>query len=80
MNNKDSKIKSGFVETKYGKITKYSTTLSSSNKDLASEFVGENVGIIKGCHSKGNVESKNVQEAFVAKIQERSMTAGQKEQ
>ncbi|MDE5852694.1 MAG: hypothetical protein K2G97_01475, partial [Oscillospiraceae bacterium] len=58
MNNKDSKIKSGFVWTNYGKIAKCNTIISVNNKDLASGFVGENVGVIEECHSKGNVESK----------------------
>ncbi|MDE5853414.1 MAG: hypothetical protein K2G97_05155, partial [Oscillospiraceae bacterium] len=57
MNNKDSKIKFGFVGTNLGKITKCSTIVPVNSKDIAGGFCGSNSGEISDCKSEGTVKA-----------------------
>ncbi|MDE5853165.1 MAG: hypothetical protein K2G97_03880, partial [Oscillospiraceae bacterium] len=57
MNTKNSNIKSGFVGTNLGKITKCSTTVLVNSKDIAGGFCGSNSGEISDCKSEGMVKA-----------------------
>ncbi|MDE5600506.1 MAG: hypothetical protein K2I60_02710, partial [Oscillospiraceae bacterium] len=57
MKNKNTFIKSGFVGTNLGKITKCSTTVLVSSKDIAGGFCGSNSGEIISCRSQGAVKA-----------------------
>ena len=56
-NNKDANIKSGFVLTNTGKITKCSTKLCVNSKDIAGGFCGSNSGEINDCKAEGAVKA-----------------------
>ncbi|MDE5852982.1 MAG: hypothetical protein K2G97_02950, partial [Oscillospiraceae bacterium] len=58
MNNKDSKIKAGFVGTNLGKIAKCSTIVLVNSKDIAGGFCGSNSGEISDCKAEGSVKAK----------------------
>ncbi|MDE5852980.1 MAG: hypothetical protein K2G97_02940, partial [Oscillospiraceae bacterium] len=54
---KDANIKSGFVGTNLGKITKCSTAVSVNSKDIAGGFCGSNLGEINDCKAEGMVKA-----------------------
>ncbi|MDE5600683.1 MAG: hypothetical protein K2I60_03605, partial [Oscillospiraceae bacterium] len=58
MNTKNLNIKSGFVGTNLGKITKCSTAVSVNSKDIAGGFCGSNSGEINDCKAEGSVKAK----------------------